>query len=90
MSYFVFYCSLFSDLLLGLGKSLLSFTCSSERFPLSLGAWDWLRYFIVALPEPLIIYSVAMLMRHGWSINGEAMGGYRREVYDWECYEMDC
>ena len=26
----------------------------SERFPLPLGAWDGLRYFIVALPEPFI------------------------------------
>ena len=26
----------------------------SERFPLPLGAWDGLRYFIVALPEPAI------------------------------------
>ena len=25
-----------------------------ERFPLPLGAWDGLRYFIVALPEPFI------------------------------------
>ena len=25
-----------------------------ERLPLPLGAWDWLRYFIVALPEPSI------------------------------------
>ena len=25
-----------------------------ERFPLPLGAWDWLRYFIVTLPEPSI------------------------------------
>ena len=25
-----------------------------ERFPLPLGAWDGLRYFIVALPEPYI------------------------------------
>ena len=25
-----------------------------ERFPLPLGAWDGLRYFIVALPEPSI------------------------------------
>ena len=25
-----------------------------ERFPLPLGAWDRLRYFIVALPEPSI------------------------------------
>ena len=27
-----------------------------ERFPLLLGAWDGLRYFIVALPEPSINY----------------------------------
>ena len=26
-----------------------------ERFPLPLGAWDGLRYFIVALPEPSIL-----------------------------------
>ena len=26
----------------------------SERFPLSLGAWDGLGYFIVTLPEPSI------------------------------------
>ena len=26
----------------------------SERFPLPLGAWDGLRYFIVTLPEPSI------------------------------------
>ena len=25
-----------------------------ERFPLSLGAWDGLRFFIVVLPEPSI------------------------------------
>ena len=25
--------------------------CGLERFPLPLGAWDGLRYFIVALPE---------------------------------------
>ena len=29
-----------------------------ERFPLPLGAWDGLRYFIVALPEPSINYFV--------------------------------
>ena len=28
--------------------------CLIERFPLPLGAWDGLRYFIVALPEPSI------------------------------------
>ena len=28
-----------------------------ERFLLPLGAWDGLRYFIVALPEPSINYS---------------------------------
>ena len=36
-----------------------------ERFPLPLGAWDGLRYFIVALPEPSIIFlchSVCKLM----------------------------
>ena len=40
---------------------LLLFTCNysvsvfeSLRFPLPLGAWDGLRYFIVALPEPSI------------------------------------
>ena len=37
---------------------LLLFTCnyvvSVWRFPLPLGAWDGLRYFIVALPEPSI------------------------------------
>ena len=38
---------------------LLLFTCNYvvfvfEKFPLPLGAWDGLRYFIVALPEPSI------------------------------------
>ena len=37
---------------------LLLFTCnyvvSLERFTLPLGAWDGLRHFIVALPEPFI------------------------------------
>ena len=40
---------------------LLSFTCTRnyvvfvfERFPLPLGAWGGLPYFIVALPEPSI------------------------------------
>ena len=37
---------------------LLLFTCNCgfclERFPLPLGAWDGLLYFIVALPEPSI------------------------------------
>ena len=27
-----------------------------ERVPLPLGAWDGLRYFIVALPEPSVNY----------------------------------
>ena len=31
-----------------------------ERFPLPLGAWDGLRYFIVALPEPSIYYFQSM------------------------------
>ena len=30
-----------------------------ERFPLPLGAWDGLRYFIVALPEASINYMEA-------------------------------
>ena len=33
---------------------LLLFGFYLERFPLPLGAWDGLRYFIVALPEPSI------------------------------------
>ena len=33
--------------------SALVYLCL-ERFPLPLGAWDGLRYFIVALPEPSI------------------------------------
>ena len=38
---------------------LLLFTCQLggfclEKFTLPLGAWDGLRYFIVALPEPSI------------------------------------
>ena len=37
---------------------LLLFTCKYvvffERFPLPLGAWDGLHYFIVVLPEPSI------------------------------------
>ena len=42
---------------------LLLFTCNYvvsclERFPLPLGAWDGLRYFIVALPEPSYNYFV--------------------------------
>ena len=53
-----------ADQLPQLGKRelicLLSFTCNyvcgfcSERFPLPLGAWDGLNYFIVALPVPSI------------------------------------
>ena len=35
-----------------------------ERFPLPLGAWDGLRYFIVALPEPSIyLFSVYETLR---------------------------
>ena len=33
---------------------LLSFTCNYEGFPLSLGAWDGLRYFIVSLLKPSV------------------------------------
>ena len=62
MSYFVFFCWLFIQVLSGsitsVGEErelicLLSFTCS-ERFTLPLGAWDGLRYFIPALPDPSI------------------------------------
>ena len=35
---------------------LLLFSFCLERFLLPLGAWDGLRYFIVALPEPSINY----------------------------------
>ena len=51
------------DQLARLGKRglicLLLFTCNymvsvRESFPLPLGAWDGLRYFIVPLPEPFI------------------------------------
>ena len=52
-----------ADHLSRLGKRelicLLLFSCNyvvfgSERFPLPLGAWDGLRYFIVVLPGPSI------------------------------------
>ena len=34
-----------------------------ERFPLLLGAWDGLRYFIVALPEPSIsLFTINMFL----------------------------
>ena len=51
------------DQLPRLGKreliGLLLFTCNYvffclDGFPLPLGAWDGLRYFIVTLPEPSI------------------------------------
>ena len=32
-----------------------------ERFPLPLGTWDGLRYFIVALPEPSFNYFVVFV-----------------------------
>ena len=35
------------------GSKLFTIICL-ERFPLPLGAWDGLRYFIVALPEPSV------------------------------------
>ena len=31
-----------------------------ERFPIPLGAWDGLRYFIVTLPEPSINYFTSL------------------------------
>ena len=61
------------DQLFRLGKRelicLLLFTCNSicgfcsERFPLPLGAWDGLRYFIMALPEPSIIFLKTYALR---------------------------
>ena len=33
---------------------LFDFHLKLDRFPLPLGAWDGLRYFIVTLPEPSI------------------------------------
>ena len=63
MSYFVFFCWLFLCKLPRLGKRESLFVCYCllvimwfllERFLLPLGAWDGLRYFIEALPEPSI------------------------------------
>ena len=34
-----------------------------ERFPLPLGAWDGLRYFIVPLPEPSYNYFITQLVK---------------------------
>ena len=66
MSFFVFLLVIYVTVVDQLPRELiclLLFTCnyvvsvgkvsSSERFPL-LDAWDGLRYFIVALPEPSI------------------------------------
>ena len=39
-----------ADRLPRLGNSAIVYNC--VRFPLPLGAWDRLRYFIVALPGP--------------------------------------
>ena len=50
MSYFVFYCYLYVSCC----GSITSVGEETERFPLPLGAWDGLRNFIVALPEPSI------------------------------------
>ena len=67
MSYFVFFCCLFmcngSGSITSVGEeranlsavvylSLCGFCLG--RFPIPLGAWDGLRYLIVALPEPSI------------------------------------
>ena len=63
MSYFVFYC--FSYLYVSCNGSITSVGVKRanlsaimwflfERYPLPLGAWDGLRYFIVALPVPSI------------------------------------
>ena len=46
-----------------LSASVYPYLCGFclERVPLPLGAWDELRYFIVALPEPSISYFVKSL-----------------------------
>ena len=46
-----------------LSASVYPYLCGFclERVPLPLGAWDGLRYFIVALPEPSINYLVKRL-----------------------------
>ena len=53
MSYFAFYCRLFICKLPQLGKReqmfLLLLTCNYVVSPLPLGAWDRVRYFIMAL-----------------------------------------
>ena len=67
MSYFVFFCWLFIYKrlwinYLDLGREnyffcyclLVIMWFLLEKFPFPLGAWDGLRYFIVALPEPSI------------------------------------
>ena len=64
MSYFVFFCWLFiisgsgSIILVGEERELICLLLFIwfllERFLLPLGAWDGLRYFIVALPQPSI------------------------------------
>ena len=59
----IFYCELFIDRLPRLGKRELFFLISltwqlcgfcKAGFPLPVGAWDWLRYFIVSLHGPSI------------------------------------
>ena len=62
MSYFVRFLGYLyvsgSGSITSVGEERLLFTVIMwfllERFPLPLGAWDGLRYFIVALPEPAI------------------------------------
>ena len=51
MSYFVFLCWLFASEFVSYCLLVIMWFLL-ERFPLPLGAWDGLRYFIVALPEP--------------------------------------
>ena len=71
MSYFLFFCWLFICKrqwinYLGWGRKSL-FVCYCllviiwfllERFPLPLGAWDGLRYFIVAVPKSSIYFFI--------------------------------
>ena len=50
-----------------------------ERIPLPLGAWDGLRYFIVALPEPSIhVYSgVSFRTDTNWAVHHRRQGVQR-------------
>ena len=58
MTYFVLFVGYLyvscSGSITSFGEERAYLSAISELFPLPLGAWDRLRYFIVALPEPSI------------------------------------